>query len=441
VIALLVGAAWAAEYSSTPQPVVFVDTHDAFDVVAFDTGYLPDISDPVSVRFHITPAGGVTSVMDAQSHLEWPELAHEVVGELGTGELAIDTRVEIEAEVYINLPLLYSGSISLWSEEVALYAMSEFDPLLVGAEEPAEVRLDGLGLIEPLELALNIIFGVDLVFAADFYPTIEADLMGQRIDAQSPHAVWSQEADGEAVAIPLPGEHEGALPVTLSYQAEVGTVFSFVIEPYASLDTIIGDFELLRFPIDVPLVDASELRTFESVEVVHPLPALGGTLEGIDFGAQGVGTLANANVEFPNLGELPLSGTARVEGDPSFGVWPEDLLALGGQTDGVVVSFLPSEAGVLVADLVFTSNDPGVPEWRVPLVGEGLVDETSPGTTGMSTGTTAVESGVQDDSPALTLPPVPPTRECGCSAGASRFSALWPMLLLLLGVRRRPSRT
>ena len=428
--------ALAADYASDPQSLVFADTYDAFSVVAFDTGYLPSISDPVSVRFHITPVGGVTTVMDAQSHLDWLPFGHQVVGEPGTGELAIDTTVEIEAEVYINLPPLYSGAVPLWGEEVALYALSDFDPLLLGAESPAEVRLDGAGLIEPLALEINIIFGLDLVFAAEFYPTVEASLAGVSIDSQSPHALWTQAADDERVELPLPGEHEGSLPVTLTYQAELGTLFAFVIEPSASLDTIIGDFDLIRFPIDIPLVDVEEARAFPPLEIVHPLPALGELPESIDFGGLQLGRLANANVGFPNLGALALEGTARIEGSDAFGVWPEDLVALEGQTDGVVVTFMPFEVGSALAELVFTSNDPGVPEWRVPLVGEGLTDGSAPGTGTSETGATGGDV-VPDDAVEEPASPVPPTRECGCAMGNSGLSVGWVLVALALFRRRR----
>jgi hypothetical protein len=437
VIALLAGVALAAEYASTPQPVVFADTSDAFSVIAFDTGYLPSISDPVSVRFHITPSGGVTTVMDATSHLEWPELTHELVGEAGTGELAIDSHVEIEAEVYINLPPLYSGSIPLWAESVSLFAITEFDPLLLGAESPAEVRLDGVGLIDPLALEINIIFGLDLVFAADFYPTIEATLAGRSVDSTSPHAAWSQVADGEGVELPLPGDHDGTLPMELTYIADLGTLFSFVIEPSASLDTLIGDFDLIRFPIDVPLVDAGEERAYPTVAVEHPLPALGELPDAIDFGSIEVGRLVNANVGFPNLGVLGLQGTAQIDGDGSFAVWPEDLYALEGQTDGVVVTFLPGSAGDRRAELVLSSNDPGVPEWRVALTGAGLAPEVStpPG----STGTGGTPDGGGDPVPEATVEPVAPTRECACASGGG-FTGVWPMLGLVAFLRRR-SRT
>ena len=65
---------------------------------------------------------------------------------------------------------------------------------LIGLQRDFEEDLvaSGAGLIDPLALEINIIFGLDLVFAAEFYPTVEASLAGGSIDSQSPHALWTQ---------------------------------------------------------------------------------------------------------------------------------------------------------------------------------------------------------------------------------------------------------
>ncbi len=436
-MAALVVPAAAAEYASRPQDVHIDDVHDAFSVFAFDTGYLPSISDPVSVRFHITPTGGVTTHMEATSHLEWPGLQHVVIGQPGTGELAIDTEVLIEAEVYINLPPLFSDSVSLWSERVRLLDVARFDPLLLDDDESVVVRIDGEGLIDPLEIEISVIFGLELVFAADFYPTVEATLAGGTIEAFSPHADWVLLTEEEPVVLPDLAEAMDALPVSLTYDPDLVTVMRFVIEPSASLDTIIGDFELLSFPIDLTLVDAPLERPFETVEIVHPLPLLAEVAKQLDFGELVVGRLAAENLPIENLGTLGLHGTARIEGDPSFTVWPEDIFASEEQTDGLVVHFLPTEVGAVAADLVIATNDPLLPEVRVPLSGVGARSSTGADPSGTEpSGTDPTDPDVVPEVVA-DLSPVEPERQCACGSGPSGLAGLWPLLFTLLGMRRR----
>ena len=100
---LLTTAAWAWE--SEPVPLAFADDNPVFVTFAYDTGYLPSQSDPISVRFSITPTGGVSTSFDAVSQLTWPPvLTHEVVGTPGTGTLEVDAEGFVRSQAVLSYP-------------------------------------------------------------------------------------------------------------------------------------------------------------------------------------------------------------------------------------------------------------------------------------------------------------------------------------------------
>ena len=313
VLALALHAALAAEpprYGSEAQRVTFEDTNEVFSLIAFDTGYLPDINDPISVRFHITPTGGVVSALDAEAFLEWtPEGGYEVqaVGVPGTGELAVETEVEVEAEVHIDIFGLFGGSVPLWSEYVTLEKSEDFDPLLMTGGDAASVALTGAGLVDPFEFGVTVFTGLDLVLAVDLYPTLDATLMGTRVDVLTDGGQDSQWADGEWAQLPVDGA-AAELPATLTYVADLDTLLSFVVEPAVELDTFLGSFTLVAFPIDVPLIDTLAEWAFPPVDVRFPLPQLGVVPEGLDAGSVDLDALANVPLTLTNDGLLPLEG-------------------------------------------------------------------------------------------------------------------------------------
>ena len=89
----LVGAASAQDYASEPQELYFEDVYDVFSVVSFDTGHLPSPGDPITVRFHITPTGGVVTAMEMA--------ARTVEGKTVVGEVLREAESQMQSRVKV----------------------------------------------------------------------------------------------------------------------------------------------------------------------------------------------------------------------------------------------------------------------------------------------------------------------------------------------------
>ncbi len=123
-------SAQAQTYTSGPIDIAFEDTFEFLNFATIDTGYLPSQNDPISVRFHVTPVGGVVTEMEATSILEWPTaFKHTLDAIPGEGYFGIDTEVDIEFEVYINVAGVVQSSIPVWTESFGIFRFLEFDSL------------------------------------------------------------------------------------------------------------------------------------------------------------------------------------------------------------------------------------------------------------------------------------------------------------------------
>ena len=428
----LAQATQTPRHDSEPQPVLLSDTSPVFDVVAFDTGFLPSTSDPIAVRFSVTPTGGVTTEIATDSHLEWSEstgMEQALVCEPGGGWLAIDGSVDLVAEVHINVLGLWSGTVDVWSETADMFAETDFDELpLPGGSPGPTVILEAVDWIDPVVFEYTVITGLDLVFGVTVTPEIWANLEGKRVDALTADGMGTQVDAAGWAALPSPSEPAGAMPVSLTYVADLATELSFVFEPSVELDTLLGDFSLFSLPIDVPLLSAVEERSFTPVDANHPLPWMTGLPEAIDLGTAPIGQLAAVSLPLWNDGEMTVDGAVFIEGSDDITVFPDRVYMPPGGTDGLTVSFLPVLEGVRAVTLVIESNDPFQPRIEIPVVGEGLAEESS-------------ETEPPQDNP---IPRDEPSSEsssvqgCGCaSSGASG----WASLLILPALLRRRRRS
>lgn len=418
-----IGAAFAQEvHESERAELLFADTLDLFGFVSVDTGYLPSQSDPISVRFHVTPTGGVVTEMEAASALEWPTaFKHSVEAIPGEGAFGLDTNVEIEFEVHINVASIYQNSLSLWSENLTLAKQVAFDTLVLpgSPEYPLQVEVNNTGLVDPFEYGFDVVPGVaGLDLMVQVYPQLSTTMAGNRIETELGSSMGAQTGEGGFAQLDAPAGNPGQVFLESTYFADLTTAFGVVIEPSATLDTILGDFELVAFEIPIDVLTDTETRAFPPAVYLHPLPAMDDLEVPTDFGSVDLGDLANLEVPLSNIGVLGLEGTAHIEGGDAFSVYPNYFYASDGQTDGVVVTFAPLEDGEHLATLVITSNDPVAPVLRVPLTGTGY-DPVSVDGPPVDNGNVSAED----------------VSGCGCASGGSAgFLAFLPALL---AARRR----
>ncbi len=431
MIAVLLATA-ALAWESEPAALSFADDNPVFVTFAYDTGYLPSQSDPISVRFSVTPTGGVSASFDAVSQLSWPPvLTHEVGGVAGSGTLEVDAEVEIVAEVYLNL-WIWAGSIPLWAQKVQLEGRTDFEPLARDGTS-AEVTVADPGLVPPFSFDINVITGIDLSLDVAAYPELVSTLAGTGVTTTNADgASWTQLTEGAGAAAVMAAGRPSELALNTTYDAATTNRLSLVLEPSASLDTWIGNFQLLSFPIPITLVDLAETRHLAAPAYAHPLPALVAPESTSDLGIVDVGDLANLALPLPNAGLLPVDGSLSIVGDPAFTVFPDAIFIPPNGLDGVVVTFTPSRVGAHQAELVITSNDPTTPELRLPLFGEGAAP---PGSVD-DTGAPADDDGPPDQ----VVTSAADVAGCGCqSAPAPAVPALGLLTFALL--RRRAART
>ncbi|MEQ1567378.1 MAG: hypothetical protein ABMA64_17180, partial [Myxococcota bacterium] len=391
--------AFAQAWSSDPVPVVYADLADVFSGVQFDTGYWPSATDPIAIRFYLTPSGGVSTTLPGTSRLEWPELSHHVDGVAG-GEVELDTDLEIGAEVSLDLLGIFSGVVPLVTRSVSFTDRVDVDDLLLPGSPNAPVQLgDDVGSIPPLEYAVAVIPGVDLVAGVNLLPTATAAVQGMALVSSVDDQELVQPTVDAWSAVAPPEDRPGELGLVTRWQGAVDAQLSIVLEPNIEVDTFLGSFSLLSFQIPVDLVGDLADRESAPVFAVHPLPVLALGEPTHEFGAVTVGAPVTWPLSLDNVGELVLVGVVGIEGgDGAFAVWPDGVTAVAGGDDGLSVTFDPPSAGPWSAELWLETNDPYQPVVRVGLSGTGV----------------GVDGGVDVPDPV----DGEPTKFCGCGSAA-----------------------
>jgi hypothetical protein len=419
-------------WQSPSQPVVVDVTAPVFNGPLVDTGWWPSASDPLAVRFHITPSGDLTVDADATSELAWPDpLWQRVVAAPGRSIWALEAALEMSAEVQIDIGI-YTGVLDVWSEDAVLRGAQTFDGLLLRGHptERVDVTVADPNMVDPYEFAVSLITGVELVFALETYPQLVAGLEGGHVDgAFGPHTT-AQEDDGAWDDLPIEGAPsvDGELVWTALLDGSLDVVF----EPQLVVDTWIGDWELLALPLPVRVVTLDALIASAPMGVAHPLPSLSPPPAAHDFGQVAVGDEAVAWVALPNLGADWLVGEATVEGDPAFALFSGDVAAAAGGSDGLAVTFSPGSPRLHEGELVIATNDPAHPEVRVALTGLAA-DATGPAPTTPTDDADPTDVAASGDGEGVK------TGGCGCDGSGAAGGTVALVALGLVARRRRVS--
>lgn len=406
---LLLLATASAQYASTPHEVLFEDLLTPFTGSVIDTGYLPDPNGAIAVRFFVTPSGGVFTEMEAVSDLRWPNaFFHSMTAIPGEGLFGIDVDLDIALEVQIDVAV-YQDTFQVFAQHLTIEDVVAFDTLVLpdSPEYPLEVAAEA-NLLDPFEFDIGLITGVSLDLAVDIEPVVAAQLYGKHVESSLAGVSGQQTEELGSAVIGVPAGNPAIVDVESAYVADLASQVQLAIVPSATLDTFIGDFQLIAFDLPIDILDFDEERRFDPVFSPHPLPAMQ-PFEVDPFGEVELGNLANRSISLVNLGLLGLEGVARIEGNDVFTVFPDYFYATADQDDGLVVTFMPETIGAAGATLVIESNDPSTPELRVPLQGVGFEEVLPP---------------TEPPTPPSVDQPEPPesingedVKGCGCSSG------------------------
>lgn len=410
----------AGPYASEPQQLLFADSVDVFDAAEFSTGQLPSGS-PVMFEFRLVSGGGLDFEMEATSDLTWPPaLTQTVDGIAGGGWVTFLTDLRLEAWVYVDLFDLYTWQGLVWSDGLYLLDDATFDPLLLsgGAVPSVDLASDGLG-IDTIRYDIALFTGVSLALSLDAFPRATAVMSGVSVEtaaADEPDDVLATiDHDDQAVPFAIPEDDPGVLDLISTWNGHLTSALSVVFVPAAGVSTPVGSFSLVSFEIPVPIVSYDQDRALE-VAYQHPLPALEVPFANHDFGEQELEALGNLPVPLLNVGRLDLEGTARIEGDAAFTVYPTAFYAAPDVEDGVVVTYTPTDAGSHTAMLIIESNDPRNPVLQIPLRGDGAVK---------------VDDGLDGVEPRVAV------EGCGCASQGASTGLLGALGVAVLMRRRR----
>ena len=414
---ILLRVAHALAYDSEPQPVLLTDSAPVFENVNFSTGVIPAGS-PVGVEFDLDSKGGTDVRMEGEANLSWPEdVTFLAEGDAGKGYFSLNASLDAITSVVVDLSSYGgpSGSFEIDHRSLKMDGRTLFDPFaLDGSANPRVEIEDTTDSTQLINYSYEIFSGISLDFTADMTPTITVGFAGVQwlanegviTQENTPVTITPEQGADFIVDTVFRGAYDGTIALVFTPQVSVTAPF-------------LGTIPLVSFEYPLNLVTDEFEQDFDQVSFTFPMPVLTPGAESEDFGEVEVSQIATLDVPIHNEGNLALEGTATIEGDGAFTVYPTQFHAGPGGDDGLVVTFAPTEVGDATAELVLTSNDPGYPDVRVALTGTGVEADKSVDISGDPV--TASTSG------------------CGCSSApaAGGSAALLGLAALTLARRRR----
>lgn len=407
----------AMAFESDPAHVILEDRAELFTNSEYSTGIIPSGS-PIGVEFHIEANGGVSTRMEGDGALTWPEaLTLAFTGELQTGLMRLDGSLAAVTQIEIDLSEYgYQGNFEIDRREISFDGTQFFDPFVMDGAATDRVEIvDTTDSTQLIYYNFEIITGLELRFSADMTPTFTAGFEG---------VSWVNNegfASSEGQAMDLSPQAVATYDVSSTFRGAYDANFALVFTPEIEACAIIlGCITVAQFDFPIDLATDQFEQDFPTQTLSFPLPLLRVDLTEGNFGDVTPGTQSTLNLSIANDGNLSAYGTATLEGSADFYIFPNDFNALPGTTDGLTISFAPLIEGPQTAELVLSSNDPNTPELRIPLSGNGFVEDIP------------VDEGGETEENI--------TKEvstCGCTATSSLS---WSSLLgvgLLLGLRRR----
>ena len=365
---LLSSSAWA--YESESQSVLLEDSAPVFDNIAFDSGVIPSVS-PVGVQFTLGTKGGTDVRMEGEAYLSWPDdVTFAAEGEVRKGYFELDASLDAVTSVVVDLSSYGgpSGAFEIDHRSLAMDGRAIFDPfVLEGAAEPRVEIEDTTDSTQLINYSYEIFAGVSLDFTANMTPTITVGFEGVQwlvnegviTEENEPVVITPEQGADFIVDSVFRGLYDGTIALVFDPQVSVTAPF-------------LGTIPLVSFEYPLELVTDSFEQDFEQVSFTFPMPVLQPGSDAEDLGEVEVTQLRTVNIPIQNIGNLALQGSAAIEGSADFTVFPTQFNAAPGTSDGLVVTFAPSEVGAASAELVLTSNDPGYPDIRVLLSGTGV---------------------------------------------------------------------
>ncbi len=415
----------ALAFESTPADFVFEIKNrdkDVFEAIEYEIT-VPDGLE-VGLRFRINSKGGADIGMNAASEITWPDvLTHDLHGFTEGGWFELEADIPVTLDIYVDFAGLFTGSWNLWTAGLYMRDEAIFDGLLLPGGTPESVTVDAQGIgIDQIIIPVSIVTGLSINFIMDVFPEATSTITGIQVEnitgGDVDGSIKSTEA--ELTQIDVPTDDPGVVDFESTWRGTLDASLAIVFAPAVEACVLGACFEVFDIEVPVDMVSYSEIVDFKEVDYEHPLPAINVDISNFDFGEVELGDNNNLPIPIENIGQLPLEGTATIEGSENITVFPDYFFANSGQTDGVMITFTPEAVSDESAILVLESNDPQQPRIEIPLLGIGYEEAIAEDTGPFGDGRT--ES----------------IKSCGCSSSTGANGGLWLFGLLgLLGLRRR----
>lgn len=356
---------------SLPQEVLLEEEIPLFNEVGLDSGWVPN-SGALSVRLQLVANGNMMVEEAGSAHMFWPDdLQLQFQGIEDGGLLSLDTTLATIVSIKFDIAgYQYEAPISTF--DVPLTGTEVFDSFSIN--EPISLEMESSSNI--IDVTNTVLFVVDFNFYGNVRPSVSLNFHPLQWDVENEII---EEEEGTASFTPEVGapswNGEGRHLAEVDAQLEVNFVPTFEV-----CAPLVGCRQWE--PVDIPLSSNNDafIHEFAPTSLSFPLPALSYQEESIDFGVLAPQSIANHEFSIGNLGDMLLSGTARVvSGEEYFSVFPEQFLADTDDQDGVMVSFLGGDEGTYEGVLELISNDPAQPSIQVALQAQVTEEEEAIG--------------------------------------------------------------
>lgn len=376
---------------------------------------------PVTIGFSIDTNAKLVMDMKANSELSWPTaLTHAWEGITRGGTATLDAT----ASVNVTLVNTDTGStiLSIPAFQYAWKGEEKFDSLLLpGGNNVANIEIvpqDILTLDYTFDDALSALGldGYDITVGVALEPDVQVDVSGIKVTTDG---IDIATRTGTAV-LDLPNAHNGQYPLTSKWDGTASGIFNLDVVARIQLSGALNigpiSFDIYTFE----MANGDAKFSASTQQYTHPLPAIG-VRSSVDFGDVVSGEVKEIEIPVQNLGAIDLEGDVTFDGDAAFQiVGSDEIIVNGSATDVIVVEFAPDKAEDFEGTLVFSTNDPMMPEVEVPVFGTGIAPDDAGNGDGNGDGDLE-------------------TRGCGCNTtpDVASFSLLATGLIGLLGMARR----
>lgn len=377
VLSSLLHAGPALADETEPQDIRLYYAGTILEGVSYDTGWLPDTSSDIKIRFLVLVDGDVQVDMWGTHHVEWPEaFTFHLDGTPDMGHISVDYGLEFSMMLEYDFGILGSGSYDVPLHDylppiIDVLADAEFTPFMLEGHPDWVLDFEGeTATTELVNAPIALAPGVSLDLALGFHPTLICDYRADSIDVGP--SVMTRE--GETVVVPW--TETGFLSIPIVYHGNLFCSFNATLVP--SVSVCVGAcFDLASFDIDLPLDEDSRVLDFDPVEVSYEYPVLDVDTLSVDFGTVEVGEEKYLDLVVRNTGRGYLEVSLTIDPwDGAFYYFPFSGIAVPpGEEREVRLYFTPPGPGPHSATLTLDSNAPVDGSAEVSLTGIGAAPE------------------------------------------------------------------